>query len=347
MESHMSMLRAPNDEVGFSQHYADLGLATLDPVVRMIVEAEQRRRAQVSSANIAHYEQKTRDAAELSEAMLLLARLRRNRDTPGHTKGSLAALNRQIAGQESKIESLKRRIKDAKKRALIEVGMHPSRPLAVIAEAGRKPMKLKEVSIPKQYAGKDTLSALASVREEIAAIHEQERGLYTAFLTKEEAMARVIAPIKARAARAKGIPLGEAAHVRQGADGRFLLQSIEIPEAALWEAIVPLAVATFGDRIDSLYERLEFEDGARFMSLKERRKIQRDLKTKLDALELIEGQLIRDATLAGHEVIVRGDMNARALIPLEIDDSVEWEPATKSGFVEVGPGSASYAQQVN
>jgi hypothetical protein len=343
----MSMLRATNDEVGYSPHYADLGLATLDPVVRMGVEAEQRRRAQVSAANIAHNEQKTRDAAELSEARLLLARLKRNRDTPGHTKGSLAALDRQIAGQESKIESLKRRIKDDKKRAPIEVGMHPSRVLAVVAEAGRKPMKLKEVSIPKQYAGKDTLSALASVREEIAAIHEQERGLYTAKLPKDEAMARVIAPIKARAARAKAIPLGEAALVRQGSNGRFLLQSIEIPEAALWECIVPLAVAHFGDRIDALYSKFEFEDGVTFLSLKERRKIQRELKTRLDEAELIEGALIRKAYMEGHEPIVRPDMDARNLIPLERDPDVEWQPATQSGFMEVKAHDPNFATRGN
>ncbi len=344
----MSMLRAPNDEVGYSPHYADLGLATLDPVVRMIVEAEQRRRAQVSAANDAHNEQKARNDKELSEAMLLLARLRRNRDTPGHTKGSLAALDRQIAGQESKIESLKRRIKDDKRRAPIEVGMHPSRMLAVAAEAGRKPMKLKHIQPPKQYAGKDKLSAIESVRKEVVApIHEQERGLYTAKLPKDEAMARVIAPIKARAARAKAIPLGEAAHVRQGADGRFLLQSIEIPEAALWECIVPLAVAHFGDRIDAMYEKFEFEDGVTFLSLKERRRIQKELKAKLNEAELIEGQLIRDAYMEGHEVTVRPDMNVRNLFPLEIDDSVEWEPATKSGFMEVKAHDPNFATRGN
>jgi hypothetical protein len=163
----MSKLRKPNDAVAYSKHHADQELANADPAIQKIVEASLRMDAEDEAASTAHYEQAIRTSDEISRESGLLAQMKKSLGEPGHTKQSKAKLERQIGMQESKLDRLNRQSAESKtNRKYSPARMHTSRMLAVVAsKAGQRPHRLKEIEIPKQYAGPD---GLALVGEHIA-----------------------------------------------------------------------------------------------------------------------------------------------------------------------------------
>jgi hypothetical protein len=341
----MSKLRKPNDVAAYSPHHADLELANADPSIQRIIEASLRMDAEDEAAADARREQAIRTSEEISRESGLLAQMRKSLGEPGHTKASKAKLEKQIAMQAGKIDRLNRQSAESKaNRKYSPARMNTSRMLAVIAsKAGQRPHRLKEIEIPKAYAGPD---GLALVREHIAELHAREAVLYSAYCTRDEAKRRMHAKIRQKAKGADALPLAETSVVRRHADGSMYFADFDMPSGAWWDAVLPMVVAYYDVRIDRHYDKLEEGFEAEFISLEDRRREQRELVAKCRELELIEGALIRKAALAGHEVIARPDMDAKNLIPLEVDPDAEWEEPSPQ-FVEVGAGSHRFAQLVN
>lgn len=181
------------------------------------------------------------------------------------------------------------------------------------------------------------LSGIAKVRSEISALDDRKSLIDSAYLDKESAIVRAHRDVRKKGERSKSVPVAEWTRVRTHDSGDPYIAPVEIPEAALWDAIVPLACAAFEDRINKLYDRLEFEDGAVFMSMAERRKALAEIKAERTRLEVIEGALIRKAYAEGHEPLVRPEMDVRNLFPLTPDPA--WQkPKT---FSELRGGSAA------
>lgn len=326
----MSQLRSPNENVGFSQHRADLALALVDPATRAMVEQSLAWDHEAAAENEAIYQAQLKRSDEIQSVTLKLAQLRRQLEEPGHTRQSQRAIEAQIKALELKLEGLNKR--DAK-RTKREARKVTSQMLAALAKISARPHKLRKIDLGA-YAKKKPMIALTDVRAQIAALYVREDELYVAILPKDDAIQRFVRPLKRLAERAKAIPVGEAAHVHRGGDGRFVLQPIEIPEAALWDCIVPLATAHFADRVDAHYKKAGY-DLCEQLTLADRQREQRELMAKLNTLELIEGELIRAAYLAGETPIVRPDMHVRNLFPFEVDLDAEFEEPEGTGFREV------------
>lgn len=213
---------------------------------------------------------------------------------------------------------------------------HTSQIMAVIAR--NVAVRPVSVTIPKKFAGDD---GLEKVRAEIDTKKKRITALYNAWLPFEDAVRRFRNGVVRLSNEADAIPFKEFARVHEGAGGSFLPQPVEIKPSIFARAVEAFTLSYGEERLRKLYDSLELEADAEFISIEDRKRELAKVQKDILELERIEGELIRRKALAGESVIIRGSMNIHALLGIEPDPDAP--KRAKPVYMEVPADTAASA----
>jgi hypothetical protein len=313
----MRQLEAENNSpVSYNERQADLNLVDLPEDRQALVAMCQAQ----DEAERAIHEARLAKQAAARERKQELQRtrndLQRELSHPNCDLQDAKRLQKRLAQADKAIEKANADIAAKPKRNPpgTQPRRHTSQIMAVIAR--NVAVRPVSVTIPKKFAGDD---GFEKVRAEIDTKKKRITALYDAKLPFEDAVRRYRNAVLRLSNEADAIPFGEFATIREGAGGSFLPQAVEIKPSIFARATEAFTLAYGEERLRRLYDSLELEADAEFLSIEDRRRELAKVQKDILALEHIEGALIRSKALAGESVVIRGSMDIYALLGIEPD----------------------------
>jgi hypothetical protein len=325
-----------NTPVNYDRQRAELNLVDLSEGAQAVVAMSQEQDAAEAAKNEARRAKQARLLDEIQSLQRTLSDARRMASHPNsdmvETKRAekrVAQIEKAIATKKAALDAKPPRGKGTPPRR------HTSRIMAVIAQ--NRPVRELKVQPSKKYSGANGLEV---VREEIAALQVEIPKLYEARLPEEDAFARWKRTVHRQSDRADSVPFGEFLRVREGPGGSFAMPAIDIPNDIFIRAVESFVVALGEEKLRKLYDNLQLEADVRFLSIEDRRRELARIQKDIRALEIIEGELIRRAALAGESATIRGNMDIDALLGIEVDTSAPKKP--KPQILEVPAGTPAH-----
>jgi hypothetical protein len=317
------MRTEPNDPVTVDAYVTELMLADCPDVIGQIVAMSRTQDTREDTRHEARLALKEQARRDLESATRDLAAVQRQLEDPNAAldKRRIEKRVKQLTDIVEKKRDALRKVTESKPSNFI-LRRHTSRILEGIAKLiGKGPQVLRTVDVPKAYAKADGLTL---IREAIAEKEARRATLYDARLPFAEAFGRYESGVNATVAKAGDAQLGEFSRVRSDSRGNFRFDRVELPPEFFMHAIRAFVLSYGEDRLRKFYDRLEAR-GEEFIAMTDRERELKAITADIADLEVIEGELIRRAVMAGNEVIIRPTMSIDALLGLEPDPAAEFE----------------------